>query len=43
MLDATIPALENGKIVCTGTRSETDLREAVKRLIINLKKLKMEK
>ena len=37
---ATFLLFSNGKIVCTGTRSETRLREAVAKLIINLKKLK---
>ena len=37
---ATFLLFSNGKIVCTGTRSETKLREAVAKLVINLKKLK---
>ncbi|MEK6835156.1 MAG: TATA-box-binding protein [Nanoarchaeota archaeon] len=37
---ATFLLFSNGKIVCTGTRSETKLREAVAKLITNLKKLK---
>ena len=37
---ATFLLFSNGKIVCTGTRSEVKLREAVKKLIITLKKLK---
>ncbi len=37
---ATFLLFSNGKIVCTGTRSETRLREAVAKLITNLKKLK---
>lgn len=36
---ATFLLFSNGKIVCTGTRSETKLREALDQLIINLKKL----
>ncbi len=36
---ATFLLFSNGKIVCTGTRSETKLREAVDQLVINLKKL----
>ena len=30
----------SGKIVCTGTRSETKLREALDKLVVNLKNLK---
>jgi len=37
---ATFLLFSNGKIVCTGTRSETKLREAVASLIVNLKKIK---
>ncbi len=37
---ATFLLFSNGKIVCTGTKSETKLREAVDQLIVNLKKLK---
>jgi transcription initiation factor TFIID TATA-box-binding protein len=37
---ATFLLFSNGKIVCTGTRSETKLREAVAKLITNLRKLK---
>jgi len=37
---ATFLLFSNGKIVCTGTRSETKLREAVDKLIITLKKFK---
>ena len=37
---ATFLLFSNGKIVCTGTRSETKLREAVDKLIVNLKKFK---
>jgi len=35
---ATFLLFSNGKIVCTGTRSETKLREAVDKLVKNLKK-----
>ena len=37
---ATFLLFSNGKIVCTGTTSETKLREAVAKLVKNLKKLK---
>ncbi|MDP4012629.1 MAG: TATA-box-binding protein [Candidatus Nanoarchaeia archaeon] len=37
---ATFLLFSNGKIVCTGTRSETKLREAVDLLVKNLHKLK---
>ena len=37
---ATFLLFSNGKIVCTGTRSETKLKEAVDKLVVNLKKLK---
>ena len=37
---ATFLLFSNGKIVCTGTRSEVKLREAVNKLIKNLKKIK---
>ncbi len=37
---ATFLLFSNGKIVCTGTRSETKLREAVAKLITNLRKLR---
>jgi transcription initiation factor TFIID TATA-box-binding protein len=37
---ATFLLFSNGKIVCTGTRSEIKLREAVKKLIITLKKIR---
>lgn len=37
---ATFLLFSNGKIVCTGTRSETKLREAVAKLVVNLKKMK---
>ncbi len=36
---ATFLLFSNGKIVCTGTRSEDKLNEAVDKLIANLKKL----
>lgn len=35
---ATFLLFSNGKIVCTGTRSETKLNEAVDKLIVTLKK-----
>lgn len=38
---ATFLLFSNGKIVCTGTRSETKLRAAVDMLVKNLKKLKI--
>ncbi len=38
--NATFLLFSNGKIVCTVTKSEKDLREAVKKLVLNLKKLK---
>ena len=37
---ATFLLFSNGKIVCTGTRSEAKLKEAVGKLVKNLKKLK---
>jgi len=37
---ATFLLFSNGKIVCTGTRSETKLREALDKLVVNLKNLK---
>ena len=37
---ATFLLFSNGKIVCTGTRSETKLNEAVDKLIVTLKKKK---
>ena len=37
---ATFLLFSNGKIVCTGTRSEIKLREAVAKLITNLRKLR---
>ena len=37
---ATFLLFSNGKIVCTGTKSEAKLKEAVQRLVSNLKKLK---
>jgi transcription initiation factor TFIID TATA-box-binding protein len=36
---ATFLLFSNGKIVCTGTRSEAKLREAVDKLIKNLAKV----
>jgi len=36
---ATFLLFSNGKIVCTGTRSEVKLRQAVDKLIVNLKKV----
>ena len=36
---ATFLLFSNGKIVCTGTKSEVKLREAVKKLVENLSKL----
>jgi len=38
--NATFLLFSNGKIVCTGTKSEKKLNEAVDKLVINLKKLK---
>ncbi len=40
---ATFLLFSNGKIVCTGTRSEVKLREAVDKLVKNLLKLKRKK
>jgi transcription initiation factor TFIID TATA-box-binding protein len=37
---ATFLLFSNGKIVCTGTRSEVRLREAVAKLVVVLKKVK---
>jgi transcription initiation factor TFIID TATA-box-binding protein len=37
---ATFLLFSNGKIVCTGTKSETDVHRALDKLIINLKKVK---
>jgi len=37
---ATFLLFSNGKIVCTGTRSEKKLHEAIDQLVINLKKQK---
>lgn len=37
---ATFLLFSNGKIVCTGTRSEVKLKAAVNKLVSNLKKLK---
>mgnify|MGYP001619516983 CR=1 FL=1 len=36
---ATFLLFSNGKIVCTGTRSEAKLREALSKLVVNLKKV----
>ncbi|MEK6974268.1 MAG: TATA-box-binding protein [Nanoarchaeota archaeon] len=36
---ATFLLFSNGKIVCTGTRSERKLREAVDKLVVNLKRV----
>ena len=40
---ATFLLFSNGKIVCTGTKSEVKLREAVVKLVKNLSKLKRKK
>ncbi len=40
---ATFLLFSNGKIVCTGTRSEKKLHEAVDKLIVNLQKLAKKK
>ena len=40
---ATFLLFSNGKIVCTGTKSEGKLKEAVKQLVINLEKIKKSK
>jgi transcription initiation factor TFIID TATA-box-binding protein len=40
---ATFLLFSNGKIVCTGTRSESKLREAVDMLVKNLAKIKRKK
>ena len=37
---ATFLLFSNGKIVCTGTRSEVKLREAVSKLVSNLRKIR---
>ena len=37
---ATFLLFSNGKIVCTGTRSEIMLKEAVDKLVVVLKKVK---
>jgi len=37
---ATFLLFSNGKIVCTGTKSEEEVHKALDRLIINLKKIK---
>ena len=36
---ATFLLFSNGKVVCTGTKSEKDMREALEKLIRNLKKI----
>ncbi|MCD4666303.1 TATA-box-binding protein [archaeon] len=40
---ATFLLFSNGKIVCTGTRSEKKLREAVAKLVVILRKMKNKK
>ena len=37
---ATFLLFSNGKIVCTGTKSEEEVSQAVDMLVVNLKKLK---
>ena len=37
---ATFLLFSNGKIVCTGTKSEQEVYDAVDKLVINLKKVK---
>ena len=37
---ATFLLFSNGKIVCTGTKSEKEVHAALDKLIINLKKVK---
>ena len=37
---ATFLLFSNGKIVCTGTKSEEQVKEAVEKLVVNLKKIK---
>ena len=37
---ATFLLFSNGKVVCTGTKSEAQVNEALDKLIINLKKIK---
>ena len=37
---ATFLLFSNGKIVCTGTKNETEVRQALDKLIDNLKKVK---
>ena len=37
---ATFLLFSNGKIVCTGTKSEEEVHRALDKLIINLKKIK---
>jgi len=36
---ATFLLFSNGKIVCTGTKSEEEVHEALDKLIVNLKKV----
>ncbi len=38
--NATFLLFSNGKIVCTGTKSETQVHESVEKLIVNLKKVR---
>ena len=38
--NATFLLFSNGKIVCTGTKSEDDVHSAVEKLIVNLKKVR---
>ena len=40
---ATFLLFSNGKIVCTGTKSEAEVNDALEKLIENLKKVKSEK
>ena len=37
---ATFLLFSNGKIVCTGTKSEAEVHSALEKLIVNLKKVK---
>ena len=37
---ATFLLFSNGKVVCTGTKSEEQVREALDKLVVNLKKIK---
>jgi len=37
---ATFLLFSNGKVVCTGTKSEEDVHKALDKLIENLKKIK---